>query len=169
MKKRYSEERSLASCVRPTLGWRSRSSAGSTASASRATTPGRPSSAAWDVSDAQQRLKALEAENGKLKRRLGQLGARARRDARGAAPKVVAVAARREVVRQLQGLGLSERKCHQPPPQVMHDSGHHGEARVQVLERRQAFSEHYVSGDGAGTSVIARLFGKDDELRLATV
>jgi len=26
-----------------------------------------------------------------------------------------------------------------------------------------------VSGDGAGTSVIARLFGKDDEVRLATV
>ncbi|HEV7575267.1 MAG TPA: IS3 family transposase [Caldimonas sp.] len=41
----------------------------------------------------------------------GQLDAGARRDARGAAPKVVAVAARREVVRQLQGLGLSERQA----------------------------------------------------------
>src|SRR6188472_1697541 len=40
-----------------------------------------------------------------------QLDARARRRARGAAPKVVAVAARREVVRQLQGLGLSERQA----------------------------------------------------------
>jgi len=26
-----------------------------------------------------------------------------------------------------------------------------------------------VRGDGAGTSVIARLFGKDDRVRLATV
>ena len=76
-----------------------------------------PSYYAWkakfggmNVSDA-QRLKALEAENGKLKRLAGQLDARARRDARGAAPKVVAVAARREVVRQLQGLGLSERQA----------------------------------------------------------
>jgi hypothetical protein len=41
----------------------------------------------------------------------GQLDARIRRDARGAAPKIVAVAARREVVRQLQGLGLSERRA----------------------------------------------------------
>jgi hypothetical protein len=29
--------------------------------------------------------------------------------------------------------------------------------------------EHCLSGDGAGTSVIARLFGKDDWVRLATV
>jgi putative transposase len=58
-----------------------------------------------NVSDA-QRLKALEAENGKLKRPLANLDARARRAARGAAPKIVAVAARREVVRKLQRLGL---------------------------------------------------------------
>src|SRR3954454_14457364 len=73
-----------------------------------------PSYYAWkakfggmNVSDA-QRLQALEAENGKLKRLLAKFDARARRRARGAAPKVVAVAPRREVVRQLQGLGLSE-------------------------------------------------------------
>ncbi|MCX8006171.1 MAG: IS3 family transposase [Burkholderiaceae bacterium] len=41
----------------------------------------------------------------------GELDARDRRDARGAQGKVVAVAARRDVVRQLQERGLSERRA----------------------------------------------------------
>jgi len=36
---------------------------------------------------------------------------------------------------------------------------------ICVAQRR----EHCLSGDGAGTSVIARLLGKDDWVRLATV
>ncbi|MGE4049452.1 MAG: IS3 family transposase [Piscinibacter sp.] len=76
-----------------------------------------PSYYAWkakfggmNVSDA-QRLKALEAENTKLKKLLANslLEIDAMREVLKG--KVRAVAARREVVRQLQGLGLSERQA----------------------------------------------------------
>jgi putative transposase len=62
------------------------------------------------VSDA-QRLKALEAENGKAQALAGELHAGGRCDARGAVAKIVAVAARREVVHELKALGLSERRA----------------------------------------------------------
>ena len=62
------------------------------------------------VSDAQQ-LKALELENGKLKRLPANSTLEVDSMREGAVPKVVAVAARREAVRQLQGLGMSERKA----------------------------------------------------------
>lgn len=65
-----------------------------------------------NVSDA-QRLKTLKADSPKLKKLLANsmLDARGRRDARGAQENVMAVAARREVVRRLQDKGLSERRA----------------------------------------------------------
>ena len=59
-----------------------------------------------DVSDA-KRLKALEAENARLKRR----DARERSHQRGLAKKMVAAPARRELVQWMGTRGLSERRC----------------------------------------------------------
>jgi putative transposase len=76
-----------------------------------------PSDYAWkskfggmNVSDA-QRLQGAGSREHQAEEAAGQLHARDRRDARGLEGKVAAVAARREVVRQLQAKGLSERQA----------------------------------------------------------